>query len=196
MLKSEALTVLSSKIAKCTLCAELSEFRTENSYLTVPGEGNPNAELMILGEAPGQDEAESGRPFVGRAGKLLDSIIQAAGWQREEIFICNILKCRPPKNRVPTSEEAANCRKFLDLQIKCVDPSMILCLGKTASIFLLGKPEDRSMGSMRGEHEYQGRKVICTYHPSYLLRTPSAKAEVWADIQPFLKSTLQRQTTT
>lgn len=187
--QSDILQIIANKVASCCLCGELCQYRQENDYKTVPGEGSPNADLMIIGEAPGKDEADTGQPFVGRAGKLLDSIIKAAGWQRDKLFICNILKCRPPGNRVPTSEEASNCRKYLDLQIKTVNPSKILCLGKSAAIFLLGESEDRTMTSLRGAHEYQGRKVICTYHPSYLLRTPAAKADVWQDIQPFREET-------
>jgi uracil-DNA glycosylase family 4 len=187
--QSSVLKIIADKIAGCHRCSELSEYREANCGKTVPGEGNPNADLMIIGEAPGADEAEQGRPFVGRAGKLLDSIIEAAGWKREELFIANILKCRPPGNRVPTDEEAANCRQYLDFQIKAVNPNRILCLGKTASRFLLGKGEEVTMGSMRGEHEYQGRKVICSYHPSYLLRNPEAKADLWHDIQPFRELT-------
>lgn len=184
MKKSEALQILAHHVSLCTKCPELVELRTQCNYFTVPGEGNPNADLMIIGEAPGEDEAKQGRPFVGRAGRLLDKIIESANWRRDQIFICNILKCRPPGNRVPAPEEAKNCRKFLDMQIRCIDPQWILCLGKTASIYLLNKPDDRSMASLRGEHEYNGKKVICTYHPSYLLRTPSAKADVWEDIKP------------
>lgn len=195
MLKSEGLNIICKKIADCRLCTELVELRDQFEYLTVPGEGNPNAPLMILGEAPGEDEAKSGRPFVGRAGKLLDNIIQAAGWNRADVYICNILKCRPPKNRVPTSEEASNCRKFLDMQIKLVNPQWILCLGKTATTYLLGITEEKTMGQLRGTHTFQGRNVIATYHPSYLLRTPSAKSDVWGDIQPII-SALQSKNTT
>jgi DNA polymerase len=187
MLKSQALEVISNKIAACTKCGGLSDYRIHFEHKTVPGEGHPNADIMLLGEAPGEDEAWSGRPFVGKAGQLLDKIIASAGWKREHVFICNILKCRPPYNRTPTKEEATNCRPYLDLQIKVVDPKWIICLGKTASIYLLGKPEERSMGSLRGLHEFQGRKVICTYHPSYLLRTPSAKSDVWEDLQPVIE---------
>ena len=188
MKQSEALQILAGEIATCTKCTELHAMRVELDYKTVPGEGNPNADVLLIGEAPGIEEAKSGSPFVGKAGKLFDKIIEAAGWKRESLFICNILKCKPPNNRVPEVFEAANCRPFLDLQIKIVNPKWILCLGKTASIYLLGKAEPVTMGSLRGEHEYQGRRVICTYHPSYLLRTPSAKKDVWDDIQPMICS--------
>lgn len=186
MKKPEALKIIADKVATCTLCQELTEYRNENNYFTVPGEGNANADLMILAEAPGKEEAEHGRPFIGRAGKLLDQIIEAAGWKREHIFITNTLKCRPPGNRDPEAAEATNCRQFLDWQIKSVDPKWILCLGRIAARFLMGYGEKITMGSLRGLHEFDGRKVLCTYHPSYLLRTPSAKKDVWDDIQPII----------
>lgn len=169
MKKSEAFQILGQKIATCIKCTELTEYRQENNYLTAPGIGNPNARIMVVGEAPGEEEAKQGVPFVGKAGKLLTKILEACGWMRDDIYIANILKCRPPGNREPTSGEAANCRPFLDLQIKLVDPQWILCFGRTASIYLLGADPDSSMGSFRGRiHEYQGRKVLCTYHPSFL----------------------------
>jgi len=186
MKKQDALKIIADKVAACTLCEELCSYRKENEYLTVPGEGHPNADLMIIGEAPGEDEAKSGSPFVGRAGKLLNTIIENVGWKREYIFIANTIKCRPPKNRDPQEDEAANCRKFLDMQIKVVDPIWIVCLGRISSRFLLGFSEKITMGSLRGQHEYQGRKVMCTYHPSYLLRNPAAKEEVWMDLQPVI----------
>lgn len=185
MLKSEALKIISDKVSQCTLCQEISDYRKENNYLTAPGEGNPDADLMVLGEALGEEEAKQGKPFVGRAGRLLTNILQAAGVSRERIFITNILKCRPPNNRVPTTEEAHNCRKFLDLQIRCIQPKWILCLGKTASIFLLGHSEDTTISSLRGQiYEHNGVKVLCTYHPSYALRAgKAAKEEIWNDLQ-------------
>lgn len=186
MLQSEALKVISNAISKCTLCEELTKYRTDNSYHTVPGEGMPNADLLFLGEAPGEDEAESGRPFVGKAGKLLDRIIEATGFAREQVHILNIIKCRPPGNRVPTEDEAKNCRKFLDAQIRSINPKWIICLGKTAAIHLLGYSDRMTVRNLRGRHEHDGRQVICTYHPSYLLRpgNEGAKAELWEDIKP------------
>jgi DNA polymerase len=186
MTKNEALQIITNTISECTLCQEISEYRVAYNGKYVPGEGNPNADIMILGEAPGQNEEEEGRPFVGRAGKLLDKIFEAAGWKREDLFICNILKCRPPNNRVPTKEEASNCRKFLDLQIKTINPKWILCLGKTATVYLLNKDNDTPMGKLRGQHVYNDIQVIASYHPSYLLRNPNAKQDVWQDIQPML----------
>ena len=188
MRQSEALQILEQKISTCTLCTELTQYRADNNYQTVPGEGRPNARVMLIGEAPGQNEAEQGRPFVGKAGKLLTSIIEACGWKREEVFIANILKCRPPGNRDPLPEEATNCRRYLDMQIKIVNPEWILCFGRVASINLLGMNPEASMRGLRGEiYEYEGRKVICTYHPSYLLRNPAAKKDVWEDLQPCLR---------
>ena len=185
MRQSEALQILGQKVSKCRRCQELVEFRDAMKYLTVPGEGCPNASIMIIGEAPGENEAKQGRPFVGKAGNLLTAIIEACGWKREEVFIANILKCRPPGNRDPQPEEAANCRKFLDMQIKIINPDWILCFGRIASINLLGRGPDTRMGSMRGEiYEYEGKQVICTYHPSYLLRNPAAKQDVWEDLKP------------
>jgi DNA polymerase len=187
MLKSEALQIIANNIASCTKCEELTAFRAENNGKTVPGVGNPDARLMCVGEAPGKDESESGFPFVGKSGRLLTNILAAAGFSRDEIFIANILKCRPPGNRDPKPEEAANCRKYLDLQIQCVNPEWIVCFGRISSINLLGLPPDTKIGSLRGEiHEYRGRKVICSYHPAYLLRNPSAKEDVWKDLQPVI----------
>ena len=189
MKKSEALQILEKKIADCTLCQELVEYREAYDWKTVPGVGNPNADVMIIGEAPDKNEAEQGEPFVGRAGKLLTNILEAAGFSRETVFITNILKCRPPDNRDPLKEEGDNCRKFLDMQIKAVDPTWILCFGRISSVFLLDCPPDTSIGSLRGEiHQYDGRSVICTYHPSYLLRNPAAKESVWEDLQPVISA--------
>lgn len=188
MLQSEALQILDQKISTCRKCEELAEYRDANSYKTVPGVGLPNADVMVIGEAPGKNEAEQGEPFVGKAGNLLTNILDAAGWKRDQIFITNILKCRPPGNRDPEEAEANNCRQFLDMQIKAINPKWILCFGRIASVFLLGKDSDTTIGSLRGEiHEFEGRKVICTYHPSFALRQPSAKPEIWKDLQPIVR---------
>jgi DNA polymerase len=190
MKQSELLQVLNQKIAVCEKCPELVALRETYQGKTVPGEGNPNARIMIIGEAPGKSEFETGKPFCGKAGNLLTKIIERCGWTREDVFIANTLKCRPPGNRDPLPEEAANCRQFLDFQIKVVNPEWILCFGRIASVFLLGLNPDTKISSLRGEiHEYQGRKVICTYHPSYLLRNPAAKQSVWLDLQMVLKDT-------
>jgi DNA polymerase len=142
---------------------------------------------MILGEAPGEMEAIEGLPFVGAAGHLLTSILAAAGLSRDEVYIGNILKCRPPSNRDPSVQEAKNCRGFLDLQIKVINPAWIICFGRIPSVYLLGREPYETIGSLRGKvYDFFGKKVICTYHPSYLLRTPEAKGEVWKDLQPLI----------
>lgn len=174
----ETLDELEKVVSACRLCQELAETRTS----TVFGVGDPEAKILFIGEAPGADEDRQGEPFVGRAGKLLDQIIEACGIRREEIYICNILKCRPPENRNPTPDEAGNCRKFLDGQIAAVRPEYIVCWGSVAAKSLLDSTE--TIGRMRRKFfEYAGAKVLCTYHPSYLLRNPSAKKDVWEDMQ-------------
>lgn len=171
------LALLRERVRTCGRCEELAATRTQ----TVFGVGNPSANIMFIGEAPGADEDREGEPFVGKAGQLLDKIIAACGWQREELYICNILRCRPPGNRNPTDTEAANCREYLDGQIEAVDPEWVVCWGSVAAKNLLGV--DKPIGRMRKQiFEYRGAKVLCTYHPSYLLRNPSAKKEVWSDL--------------
>lgn len=172
------LSALASRVAKCTRCQELATTRQQ----TVFGVGNPKARVMFIGEAPGADEDEQGEPFVGRAGQLLTKIIGACGWTREELYICNILRCRPPGNRPPAPEEANHCREYLDGQIAIVDPEYIVCWGSTAAQNLLGSEE--TIGKLRGRFYSHGRaKVLCTYHPSYLLRNPEAKKPVWEDMK-------------
>lgn len=171
------LDIIATQVSKCRKCPELAETRTQ----TVFGVGNPSAKIMFIGEAPGADEDKQGEPFVGRAGKLLDKIIEACQLKRSEIYIANILRCRPPGNRNPTDEEASNCRGFLDAQIEIVDPDYIVCWGSVAAKNLLHS--DLPIGKMRGDfYEYGRAKVVCTYHPSYLLRNPSAKKNVWEDM--------------
>lgn len=178
----QQLAALAARVAACTKCQELASTRTQ----TVFGVGNPEATVMFVGEAPGADEDAQGEPFVGKAGQLLDKIIQACGWKREEIYICNILRCRPPGNRNPTDEEAENCREFLDGQISAVKPEYVVCWGSVAARNLLNSPD--SIGKMRGRFfNYGDAKVLCTYHPSYLLRTPSAKKMVWEDMKFLLR---------
>ncbi len=165
------------KICKnCTLC-DLSKTRTN----VVFGEGNPNANLMFIGEGPGEMEDKTGRPFVGRAGKLLTKIINnVLGIDRKEVYIANIVKCRPPNNRVPTIEEAQTCKPFLLKQIDIIKPEVLVCLGKTAFMYLMDS--DMPISKVRGQiFEYKGKKVIPTYHPSFLLRNPSAKKEAYKD---------------
>lgn len=176
--KQDRLQVLAQRVAQCVRCQELAETRTQ----TVFGVGDPNAKLMFIGEAPGADEDREGEPFVGRAGQLLNKIIEACKMTREEIYICNILRCRPPGNRNPTPVEAENCREYLDAQIETVRPEYIVCWGSVAAKNLLGT--DSPIGKMRGKfYEHAGAKVLCTYHPSYLLRNPPAKKDVWEDLK-------------
>jgi DNA polymerase len=176
------LRVLAEEVAGCTLCRELAETRTK----TVFGVGNPAARILFLGEAPGREEDLTGEPFVGPAGQLLDRIIKACTLTREEIYICNVLRCRPPMNRNPSPTEAANCRPFLDAQIRIVDPEYIVCWGSVAARNLLDTTAP--IGRLRGKFYRYGRaKVLCTYHPSYLLRNPAAKKDVWEDMKFFMK---------
>lgn len=176
------LNQLRQRVAACTRCQELANARTQ----TVFGVGNPEARFLFIGEAPGADEDAQGEPFVGAAGQLLNKIIAACGLKREDIYICNILRCRPPGNRKPLPEEAGNCREWLDGQIAVVDPEFIVCWGATAAQNLMGTEE--SIGRLRGCSFQHGRAtVLCTYHPSYLLRNPAAKKDVWEDMKLFLK---------
>jgi uracil-DNA glycosylase family 4 len=180
--KSDALCQLAETVGGCRRCTELADTRTQ----TVFGVGNPDARIMFIGEAPGADEDRQGEPFVGRAGKLLNKIIEACKIKREEIYICNILRCRPPGNRNPQPQEAANCREFLDAQIRVVNPDYIVCWGTVAAQNLL--KEKRTIGKLRHVfHQYNDAKVLCTYHPSYLLRNPSAKKDVWDDMKILMK---------
>ena len=167
------------EVAACTRCAELVRYRTQ----TVFGVGNPYARLVFCGEAPGFDEDRLGEPFVGRAGELLtDIIVKGMKMRREDVYILNILRCRPPDNRNPLPVEAANCREYLDRQLSIIQPEFICCLGAVAAQNLL--QIDVPIGQLRGRvHEYHGIKVVCTYHPAYVLRTPSAKKQVWEDIK-------------
>ena len=163
-------------VAGCTRCA-LSESRTN----TVFGVGNPAADWMIIGEAPGAEEDRQGEPFVGRAGKLLDQMLFAIGQSRESVFIANILKCRPPNNRDPKPDEAAACREYLERQIELIQPKIILAVGRIAAQNLLGS--DEPVGRMRGRpHDLGGIPLVVTYHPAYLLRSPSQKRKSWSDL--------------
>jgi len=165
--------------------AECPHCTTATSHSrTVFGEGNPDARLMFVGEAPGAEEDKTGRPFVGRAGQLLEKIIAAMGLSREDVFIANVLKSRPPNNATPTSAEAAKCGPYLLEQIRIIEPEVIVTLGKPAAQLVLEKNE--AIGKMRGHwHEYGGVPVMPTFHPAYLLRsyTPENRAKVWSDMQ-------------
>ncbi len=172
------LDALRKTVEACHLCG-LSKTRTH----VVFGEGNPNATLMFVGEGPGQMEDETGRPFVGRAGQLLTRIIETTlQMRREEVYIANIVKCRPPKNRVPTEEEATTCIPYLHKQIEIVDPKIIVALGATSYRYLSGDHHG-SISKIRGEFiDFGGRTLLATFHPSYLLRNPSAKKMVYYDM--------------
>ncbi|MDO9516309.1 MAG: uracil-DNA glycosylase [Syntrophales bacterium] len=150
------------------------------------GEGNTRADLVFVGEAPGRDEDRQGRPFVGRAGQLLTDIIKAMGLTRDEVYICNILKCRPPENRNPESDEIAACEPFLVKQLQSIQPRVICALGKFAAQTLL--KTDTAISVLRGRfHSYHGIQLMPTYHPAYLLRNPGAKKQVWEDVQIIMK---------
>ena len=163
-------------VANCTRC-ELSSSRTN----TVFGVGSTEADWLIIGEAPGAEEDRRGEPFVGRAGQLLDQMLFAVGQSRDDVFIANILKCRPPNNRDPKPAEADACREYLERQIELIQPKIILAVGKIAAQNLLGS--DDPVGRMRGRpHELGGIPLIVTYHPAYLLRSPSQKRKSWSDL--------------
>jgi DNA polymerase len=181
--RRQELTVLSGTVAKCVRCAALASTRRQ----TVFGVGPLDPELCFIGEAPGADEDRQGEPFVGAAGQLLNRIIAACGLKREEVYICNILKCRPPANRTPQPDEAHNCSEYLERQLELVRPRFICALGGTAAQNLLRTGE--SLGRLRGRwHDYRGIPVICTYHPSFLLphRSPAKKKDVWEDMKKLL----------
>jgi len=177
-LSADTLPIIQAEVAACTQCDELASTRTQ----TVFGVGNPKARLCFLGEAPGADEDRQGEPFVGRAGQLLTKIIEACTLQRSDVYILNVLKCRPPGNRTPLPHEVENCRGFLDRQLALIQPEYICCLGAVAAQTLL--QTETTIGRLRGTiHQYRGIGVLCTYHPAYLLRNPAAKKDVWEDMK-------------
>ncbi len=179
---AERLAAMRKMVEKCELCEQLVAERNK----TVFASGPDDAELVFVGEAPGADEDAQGLPFVGRAGKLLDKIIAAMGFSREEVYICNVLKCRPPGNRNPLPTEAANCWPFLSEQLQAIKPKLIVTLGAPATKRLMGTEE--SIGRMRGVvHDYFGTPLVATYHPAYLLRDPRQKGKVWDDMKMALK---------
>jgi uracil-DNA glycosylase family 4 len=164
-------------LGECTRCKLHSTRHT-----IVFGDGNPQAQLVFVGEGPGADEDAQGLPFVGRAGKLLTQMIEAMGLQRKDVYICNVVKCRPPGNRQPEEDEVSTCSPFLFRQIDVIAPKVIVCLGAVAAKTLL--QTNRGISQFRGEWlEFRGRKLLATYHPAYLLRNPPAKSEVWKDLQ-------------
>ena len=171
-----------TQVVGCTKC-RLHETRTR----TVFGEGNPDAQLVFIGEGPGENEDLSGRPFVGKAGQLLDRMIQAMGLSREKVFICNIVKCRPPNNRQPAPDETATCTPYLLRQLEIIRPKVIVTLGLPASQYILRTKI--SMTKMRGQwHDWNAIKVMPTYHPAYVLRayTRQTREAVWNDLQAVL----------
>ena len=176
------LQTVAAEVAVCTKCA-LSETRNN----TVPGEGNMNAELVFVGEAPGANEDRTGHPFVGRAGNLLtDIIVKGMKMEREDVFICNVLKCRPPENRTPNPEEVFQCEPYLLRQLDAIQPKVICALGATAAQTLLKTNEP--IKKLRGVwHNYHGIPFRVTYHPAYLLRNPPDKKKTWEDIQEILR---------
>lgn len=179
--RSAALEVLRTEVAACKACKELACTRTQ----TVFGVGAIRPRVMFFGEAPGADEDKQGEPFVGRAGQLLTDIIKACTWKREEVYIFNVLKCRPPDNRTPEDDEIAKCRPFFERQIEIIRPEFIVCVGAVPTQALL--ETTASVGKMRSKfHNYRGIKVLCTYHPAYLLRNPDAKRHVWDDMKLLL----------
>jgi uracil-DNA glycosylase len=180
--KGNTLETLRRDIGDCRRC-KLSEGRTHLVF----GEGSPRATLVFVGEGPGREEDAKGRPFVGEAGRLLTKIIEnGMGLSREDVYICNVVKCRPPKNRVPEKGEIECCLPFLKRQLEIISPDVICALGLTAAQSLLGRPF--TMNRERGGWvHYQDIPVMPTYHPAYLLRNPSAKRQVWEDVQKIMK---------
>jgi DNA polymerase len=177
------LTVLADRVRGCARCPELSATRTQ----TVFGVGPVGAEVVFVGEAPGADEDRQGEPFVGAAGQLLNRIIAACGFRREDVFICNVLRCRPPGNRQPKPEEAQNCREYLDGTIDLVQPKVICCLGAVAAQNVL--QTKIGITKLRGRfYEYRSIPVVCTFHPAALLegRSPEKKKDVWEDMKMML----------
>jgi DNA polymerase len=177
--RPEALGVLREEVAGCTRCPLLASTRTQ----TVFGEGSPSARLMFIGEAPGADEDLTGRPFVGKAGQLLtDMITKGMGLRREDVYIANVLKSRPPGNRDPLPEEVAHCKPYLERQIEIVRPEFLCLLGRIAAQAVLETA--LPLGRLRGRwHRYKGVPTLVTYHPAYLLRNPAGKKDAWADLK-------------
>jgi uracil-DNA glycosylase family 4 len=177
---------LQNEVAQCTRC-ELHKSRTQ----TVFGVGNQQAQVMIVGEAPGADEDRQGEPFVGRAGQLLNEMLKTIGLSRQAVYIANILKCRPPNNRDPKPDEAAECSEYLHRQIALIQPRLIVAVGRIAAQRLL--QTDTSLGRLRSrvhEHPATGIPLVATYHPAYLLRSPGEKRKAWEDLL-FVKKTIE-----
>ncbi|HXM14076.1 MAG TPA: uracil-DNA glycosylase [Candidatus Eremiobacteraceae bacterium] len=176
-ISGDSLLKIRDDIGDCTRC-KLHKARNKIVF----ADGNPKAKLVFVGEGPGRDEDMQGLPFVGRAGKLLTQMIEAMGLQRQDVYICNVVKCRPPENRLPEPDEIKTCSPFLLRQLDAVDPQVIVALGACAAQTLL--QTTRGISHFRGQwQEFGGRKLMATYHPAYLLRNPPAKADVWKDLQ-------------
>ncbi len=176
--RAAALTAIQADIGDCTRCPLAFQGR----HTIVFADGDPNARLMFVGEGPGADEDAQGLPFVGRAGQLLNNMITAMGLKRSEVYIANVVKCRPPQNRTPEPEEANTCMQFLWRQIDVIRPEVMVALGATAATYLLGAKT--AISKLRGRiHDVRGAKLIVTYHPAYLLRDPTQKKEAWKDLQ-------------
>lgn len=176
--QKEDLVALRETVIQCIKCSELAGSRKN----VVFGSGNARAQLVFVGEAPGHDEDLQGLPFVGKAGQLLTKIIESIGLTRQNVFICNVLKCRPPGNRNPLPNEIENCEPYLFKQLEIIQPKIICALGTFAAQTLL--KTDASISSLRGRfHEFRGTKLICTFHPAYLLRNPEEKRKVWEDMK-------------
>ena len=175
--RAPSLAAIAELIAPCTKC-RLCESRTT----TVPGEGAADARLVVVGEGPGRTEDATGRPFVGQAGELLTKILAAIGLAREQVFICNVVKCRPPENRVPQYDEVSACVPYLYRQIELIGPKVILAMGGTASQTLLNTKQ--ALGALRNKtHRFRGTPLIVTYHPAALLRNPNWKRPTWDDVR-------------
>lgn len=175
--EGDSLERICGDLAGCTRC-KLHHRRTNIVF----GVGNPRAELVFVGEGPGHDEDVQGVPFVGRAGQLLNQMIQAMGLSRDQVYIANVVKCRPPENRTPEKDEIATCLPFLFRQLAQINPKVIVCLGSVAAQALLNT--NKSISHFRGQWlDFRGAKLMATYHPAYLLRNPHAKPEVWADLK-------------
>ena len=175
--EGDSLERICGELAGCTRC-KLHQRRTNIVF----GVGNPHAELVFVGEGPGHDEDLLGMPFVGRAGQLLNQMIAAMGLRREDVYIANVVKCRPPENRTPEKDEIATCLPFLFRQLTNINPKAIVCLGSVASQALVNT--NKSISHFRGQwFDFRGSKLMATYHPAYLLRNPHAKPEVWADLK-------------
>jgi uracil-DNA glycosylase family 4 len=185
-IQKSVLEVLQTKASGCLRCRLHEGRRT-----VVFGEGSATADVMIVGEAPGQEEDRTGRPFVGPAGKLLDLLLLSAGFPRADVYICNVLKCRPPNNRNPLPDEIEQCSGFLQGQIDAIAPRALVAVGKFAAQALLQTEE--SIGRLRGQvHSYRGMPLVVTYHPAYLLRSPQATRTAWQDFQ-LLRQVLDEQ---